>query len=179
MGLDMGLRTRWRAELDSESEDNVSAPRPRPGWVILGDGKRAELAGPGARLGTRLIDGLLLGLASAVAAFFGLYLGLIFPSEAPGLEALSEFILWPIGAVFVTFVLAAFIEGSMVKSRGQTFGKMAVGIKVVRADNGQCPGWGASIKRWVVPWLVPLLFLLVAFPIALLTIVVYFLDVWG
>jgi len=157
-----------------ELSDDDLTPRVRPGWVVLGNGQRAELASAAARLGARMIDVLLIGLGSAVGAIVGLYLGTIFPSDAPGLQAVGEFFLWVFAAIFFVFVMAAAVEVSMIKARGQTFGKIAVGIKVVRAADGQNPGWGDSAKRWAVPWFIPLLFLLVAFPVVLVTIVVYF-----
>ena len=39
----------------------------------------------------------------------------------------------------------------MIALKGQTLGKMATSIKVVRADNGLVPGWGKSIGRWIIP----------------------------
>lgn len=161
-------------QLDPESAEGVSPAPARPGWVVLGNGQRAELAGPGARLGARTIDLLLAGVASAVGGIVGLLLGSVATRDATGLEALSEFFLWGFAGIFFVFVVAAMVEVSMVRARGQTFGKMAVGIKVVRTADGQNPSWRDSAKRWAVPWLIPLLFLLVAFPVALVTLVVYF-----
>ena len=42
-------------------------------------------------------------------------------------------------------------EPSFVAVRGQTLGKMAAGVKVVRLEDGNVPGWGASLGRWVLP----------------------------
>src|SRR5690349_5342268 len=58
-------------------------------------------------------------------AIFG-YLGLIF--------------LWSIG-----------YELTFTALKGATFGKMAMGIKVVREQDGAIPGWGPAALRWVIP----------------------------
>ena len=42
-------------------------------------------------------------------------------------------------------------EVTMIALKGQTLGKMATSIKVIRADNGLVPGWGKSIGRWTIP----------------------------
>jgi uncharacterized RDD family membrane protein YckC len=39
----------------------------------------------------------------------------------------------------------------MIAVRGATLGKMAAGVRVIRADNGQVPGWGSSFVRWIIP----------------------------
>ena len=39
---------------------------------------------------------------------------------------------------------------TMIAVRGQTVGKMLTGVRVIRADNGDVPGWGKSIGRWLV-----------------------------
>ena len=42
----------------------------------------------------------------------------------------------------------------------------AMGVKVVRADNGQVPGWGSSFIRWIIPTVA-------GFVCSLLTLLVY------
>lgn len=70
-------------------------------------------------------------------------------------------------AHLITLVLgAAYVlyEVGLVATRGQTVGKMAMRIQVVRADGGIAPpGWRLSIRRYIVfygpallAWLVPL-----------------------
>ena len=67
-----------------------------------------------------------------------------------------------VGVIFglaVGFVVVTLMyEMTMIAVRGQTVGKMTTGIKVIRADDGDVPGWGKSIGRWLVlvlPGLVP------------------------
>ena len=49
------------------------------------------------------------------------------------------------------FVLAVAYETSLVAWRGQTLGKMALGIKVARLDNGRPPLWWQAAIRICLP----------------------------
>jgi uncharacterized RDD family membrane protein YckC len=59
------------------------------------------------------------------------------------------------GAMFMTILTMAIIaityEVTLVALKGQTVGKMVVGIRVARADNGGLPGWGPAAIRWALP----------------------------
>ena len=98
---------------------------PAAGFAALGTGETAELATPGLRLGARLID-IVIGIV------IGFIVGLVDPILLPLLA----------GAAYEIFFVAL---------KGQTPGKMAVSIKVVRADNGDLPGFGPAAGRWVIP----------------------------
>ena len=58
------------------------------------------------------------------------------------------------GYLIIVFAYYALLEGYL----GQTAGKMLLGIKVVREDNGEVPGLGAAAIRTllrivdVLPW---------------------------
>lgn len=86
-----------------------------------------ELAGMGQRLAARLLDWVLVGLG-------GLILLMLFT---------PLLLLW--------MVMAILYEPWMTAVTGQTLGKQALKIKVIRADDGLVPGWGKSIGRWVIP----------------------------
>ena len=132
--------------------DQISPPQAgTTGWVTLGNGQRSELAGLGGRLLARCVDfGFLILVASVLTV-----LGLAGSDRATSLEGsftvmLSMFLLAGIVALLYEVVLVAL--------RGQTLGKMLMGIKVARADNGELPGWGRSVGRWVflyVPGMIP------------------------
>ena len=98
---------------------------PPAGFAALGTGETVELATPGLRFGARLIDIVIGGILSVVVA-------------------LVEPFLLPI-------LVGAAYETCFVALKGQTPGKTAVSIKVVRADNGDLPGWGPAAGRWVIP----------------------------
>lgn len=139
---------------------------------MLGSGKRVNLAGPGKRLGARIIDSLPLFLLAGVFSAdlliktldfidssrrFGIYID-------DSLPVAFDIFYEPFKGAFITaFVFWELVWGpievAMIANRGQTPGKMLVKVKVVRVDSGGLPGVGKSIGRWVV---------LTTFPVAYL-----------
>ena len=61
--------------------------------------------------------------------------------------------------MFITPMVLVFLyELALVALCGQTVGKMMTGVRVVRFDDGQLPGWGRSARRWLAlygPMLIP------------------------
>ena len=56
------------------------------------------------------------------------------------------------GAVFGVLIIAGLLyEWLMTGLLGATLGKMAVGIRVAKADTGQKPGLGSAFIRWIIP----------------------------
>jgi uncharacterized RDD family membrane protein YckC len=96
-------------------------------------------AGVGIRFGARLVDGLVFIVPFAIVAF------LLLPSmlrttggKAPIFN--GAFLLGTLG-------FSLFYEVLMLRYWGATLGKMACGLKVVRAD-GSSLGWGISFGRY-------------------------------
>ena len=138
--------TARQAASDPRNPDSGAQPvagsAPVTGWVTLGTGKQLELADPVARLVARVIDWLLFwAIAFVVILFLAIRRGS--PSS--------------VGTIIVLFLMVAFVgllyEPILIALRGQTVGKMAMKIRVARADNGSLPGWGKSIGRWAIPGL--------------------------
>lgn len=119
------------------------------------------MAGFGARLGARLLDSFLYALTVAplgIAAFllfrwsfddcytvrdqFGSS-DLQCPPGAPEAAPLVAGIVCAVLAFFLYFFL--YVRG--VAKTGQTWGRRALGIKVVDAATGAPPGWGKAIGR--------------------------------
>ena len=98
---------------------------PAAGFAALGTGETVKLATPGSRLGARIIDIIIYLVIGFIA-------GLIEPYVVP-------------------IVLGAAYEIFFVTLKGQTPGKMATSIKIVRADNGGLPTWGVAAGRWLIP----------------------------
>ena len=93
-----------------------------------------ELATAGGRLGARIIDIVIGSVIGLIASFIVPYVG---------------------------FILAfAAYEIIFVALKGQTPGKMATHIKIVRADNGALPEWPASTGRWAIPGVGYIVFLI-------------------
>ena len=105
-----------------------------------------ELAEPVARLRAKAIDaviivgvivvGIILVLLSLVADEWGVGIGIV-----EGV-LLSSVMFGLVGLLYDPVLIAI---------RGQTIGKMATRIRVVRADNGELPSWGRSFGRWALP----------------------------
>jgi len=100
------------------------------------------------RFGARFIDGIVLGVPLLIFA------ALVIPNLIRTQGAVSSPALAGIAAFSITFFLCYFVvlicyEVLFLRYRGATPGKMACGLKVVRAD-GSSLGWGACIGRFVM-----------------------------
>ncbi|WP_327409098.1 RDD family protein [Streptomyces sp. NBC_01281] len=134
-------------------------PQGQPGYGYpAGPGPR--VASMGRRFGARAIDG---------AAFFVIYVVLGFAGVAGSVGAAKDCdpnavdyqtcmdnagsdIAAKFGAVIgILAVVGLLYEWLMTGLVGGTLGKLAVGIRVVKADTGQKPGLGASFIRWIIP----------------------------
>lgn len=102
-----------------------------------------ELATVGRRFGAQWVDGLLVGLVFLPFYIF-LFMGAGGAAAPPDL-GLGLTALLTIGGAAAVFLY----EGLMLSSRGQTLGKMAVGIKVVTPE-GQDIGAGQAWSRALV-----------------------------
>ena len=129
-----------------------------PGYPGSNIPSNVRFASMGLRLGARLLDWLIMLLFLAVVGGGGAAL----IGAAGGFDNLDStsssntsddlFGAAVLGFFGLTFLLTAAYEVVFIALRGATLGKQIVGIKVVREENGQVPGWGASIVRWVVPF---------------------------
>ena len=108
--------------------------RANPLDAIAGPVTQAPYADFGSRVGAFLIDGVII---------FAIFLALIavgIVSRAGGAFVFVGF--FAVGGV----VYKPLMEGS----RGQTLGKMAVNIKVVRAIDAGPIGYGEAFLRWLI-----------------------------
>jgi uncharacterized RDD family membrane protein YckC len=131
-----------------------------------------EVSSLGLRFFARLIDVLLVFTVAITLLFAGLLS--IYSHTVCGASGCHREITGdPLQAIYLTVViigvLAFLYEFLMIALRGQTLGKMAMGIKVVRLDNGQVPGFGRAFPRQVLPGLAGL----VPFCGGLLVLLVY------
>jgi len=97
------------------------------------------------RFGARMIDGLVLGVP-LVIMFALLIPNLLRTQGDPSNPALAAFAALGLSIFLGYFLVLICYEVLMLKYRGATLGKMACGLKVVRAD-GSSLGWGVSFGR--------------------------------
>ncbi|MCY3577307.1 MAG: RDD family protein [bacterium] len=136
--------------------------------AYLGDGRTVTLASPGARLGAWLIDGLAIALFS-LPFIVPLIYSVDFSEDSEDLvlswgDFFSTFTgpLWPSssGEWFIFFALLLVTSVYWVTftaTKGQTLGKMAAGIQVVRVEDCRIPGFKRAIRRWAIPGLLGLI----------------------
>jgi len=104
------------------------------------------------------IDGILLQVINLVLTF--LFMGTIFASRYSQSGATGAFILMTV----LQYAIIISYETIMVGRYGATLGKMAVGVRVVRADGGRV-GYGRAFGRYFAK-IVSYIILLIGFIIA-------------
>lgn len=105
------------------------------GWATLGTGEPVRLATRGARLAARVIDTVILAVVLLVVV-----------AIARDRWIQSDLLHW-----LVIIIFSVPYEVAFTALTGQTLGKLALRIAVIRLDNGEPPGWRRSIQRWVLP----------------------------
>jgi uncharacterized RDD family membrane protein YckC len=106
-----------------------------------------ELATIGRRFGAQWVDGLVF-LAVFLPVYVFLFLGASAAAEGAPDLGLGPTVLLTIAGAALIFLY----EGLMLSSRGQTLGKMAVGIKVVTPEGqeiGAGQAWARALVRQV------------------------------
>ena len=139
----------WSSQPPPPPSQPSQHPQDATGWATIGTGESVQLASAGARLGARILDWVIMAIVYVILLVIGIGAAVGASSDSDEVSGLS------IGALAATVLLIAVVgilyEVTLIALRGQTLGKMATSIKVVRADNGLVPGWGKSIGRWIIP----------------------------
>lgn len=136
------------------------APTAMTGNVTLGTGQVHVLASPGARLGARIIDGIIMFFAITLIGLVGFGGTATLVGDANSSAEVGAALTGFFGTLILMAVVGIVYEVSLIALKGQTVGKMATNVKIIRADNGDVPGWGKSIGRWFLPsvlWMIPFL----------------------
>ncbi|MER6531616.1 RDD family protein [Streptomyces sp. NPDC001508] len=130
----------------------------QPGYPGGGAGPR--VASMGRRFGARVIDSVILSIIYFVFAAIGVAGSLSSAKDcdpnaadynscinSAGSDFAASF-----GAVVGVLAIAGLLyEWLMTGLVGATLGKLAVGLRVVKADTGQKPGLGSAFIRWIIP----------------------------
>lgn len=119
------------------------------GWAELGNGDVVELASPGARVGARILDAIVIVIAMVVV----LALGSASAAGGSGEAAAAGFF----AAILIAVAFGLLYEVVQIALWGQTLGKRMTSVKVVHAVHGGTPGWGKSTGRWAIPGLLGLI----------------------
>jgi uncharacterized RDD family membrane protein YckC len=123
----------------------VPAPPSAPGAL--------ELAGWWSRVWAALLDGLIIGVGGLLLmALFGAVFSVgFFASDEAGVISVIVGLMLAFGAFAIVSLLYAPLM--MARTNGQTLGRMALGIRVVRANGHPMTfGW-AMLREVAVKWL--------------------------
>ena len=134
-----------------------AAYMPPPAAMAMGGGRR--YAGFWIRFLAIFIDGIILGVVSAIIRIPLVMIGLGGAAATSRLEnpedvaAIIPMMMGLIGVSFIIqFALGILYQVYFLTSRGATPGKMALGLKVIRADGGPITS-GLAIGRFFAQWL--------------------------
>ncbi|MGD6743770.1 RDD family protein [Streptomyces sp. BH106] len=131
-----------------------------------GPGGYFPQSGPGApasmgrRFGGRLIDGVLIGIINGILSFVGIVGSMSSVKDCDPYasdysscvnDASSSILASTFAVVGVLYLIMFLYEWLMIATVGATLGKMAVGIRVVNAENGGKPGFGSALVRILIP----------------------------
>lgn len=156
----------WDSQPPPPPEPPDQAPKPGSGMAMLGTGKMVELARPLTRLVARIIDGAIFFVLSLIPLLVGL-------------QDFDDLADEPLGVSLALTAIGLVYEVSLVATRGQTIGKMAMKIKIIRAGDGLLPGWDMSTVRWLVPAIPSLIGLVPPLGlVGLLSLLVYVSLTW-
>ena len=101
------------------------------------------------RVGARFLDELIVGIPLIVVLVSIVSQAGADGGAGTGLSPEDADRLYTAG--LLTLAISALYEISLTALRGQTLGKMALGIKVVPAEGAGSVGWGWSSLRWLIP----------------------------
>ncbi|MEV6267734.1 RDD family protein [Kribbella sp. NPDC051936] len=111
-----------------------------------------KVATIGSRALARIIDSVIL--YAIVGILYAIFFASATAATSDGEFSDSEGAGF-LGAFFAVIGLSVLItvlyELLLTAFKGQTVGKMIMGIKVVRSSDGQVPGFGPAFMRWLLP----------------------------
>ncbi|WP_410789391.1 RDD family protein [Kribbella sp. C-35] len=111
-----------------------------------------KVATIGSRALARIIDSVIL--YAIVGILYAIFIGGASAATSDGTLSEGESAGF-LGAFFAVIGLSVLItvlyELLLTAFKGQTVGKMVMGIKVVRSSDGQVPGFGPAFMRWLLP----------------------------
>jgi uncharacterized RDD family membrane protein YckC len=137
------------------------------GYLNLHQYGAVQVATMGQRFLARLIDGAIVGAVYVIALLIGI--GGAFSASSsiddcgsymdPGYQSCIQDAQDQSAGFLVTFMVMMAVIGGflllyewlMIGLKGATFGKMAMGLRVVKERDGSLPGLGAGFIRYIIP----------------------------
>ena len=119
---------------------------PQPS-VPMGVGDRPVLSGWWRRVGAQLIDGAIIFVGALIILGILGALGLSVDSNGGAVALIVAALLAVLAITVVAFLYAPIL---MSRTNGQTLGRMALGIRVIRADGGPMTFWFAMLREVIV-----------------------------
>ena len=127
----------------------VSAAPPTSSAAVVSAAAEKEFAGFGARFLASMVDGMIVGAIYFVLMIPVLIVGVM--TAAGGGRQNSGAVISGLGLVFQLIDWAATVGYYIYfTAKGQTLGKKALKIRVVRVENGDAPGYTKAFLREVV-----------------------------
>src|SRR5581483_11011306 len=127
-------KVKWyQREIPLVPQQSSAPVAPRPTIVLAARPDLAPLAGRGERLGAAIIDGVLYLVVFAAAVVVAAALGYDFETTPVRIG---------LGAVVVPLALVQMV---LLSLRGQTLGKMTMGVRIVDQDDGRNPGFVRAV----------------------------------
>jgi uncharacterized RDD family membrane protein YckC len=118
-----------------------------------------KVATIGQRFLARLIDGAIYFVVAII--MFAIGIGSLAASSHKTCDPNSGFCVTTTSSagvggfllsMAILFAFAFLYEWLFIAYKGQTLGKMAMGVKVLRQEDGQIPGFGKAFIREIIPW---------------------------
>lgn len=117
-----------------------------------------------------LIDGLVLAIAAgvivAIFVAFAILTGVEHDSEEPSPEIIFGTVLMILALIVINWLYEALMTSS---PRGATLGKMAIGVRIVRADGAQLSFGRATARHFLKVMITPLVPLAIGYLMAAFT----------
>jgi uncharacterized RDD family membrane protein YckC len=110
-------------------------------------GGRPVLSGWWRRVGAQLIDGTIIFVGALIILGILGALGLSVDSNGGAVALIVAALIAVFAITVVAFLYAPIL---MSRTNGQTLGRMALGIRVIRADGGPMTFWFAMLREVVV-----------------------------
>ena len=125
-------------------------PQPVSPPVVQSNTTSVVYATFGQRLGASLLDGLIVGVVGTIISFvLNLVMAIVFGVTGGSSNSTAA------AGIGITMILLGLIVCVLeigyfvyfIGAKGQTLGKMALKIKVIKKDTGQVPGFGSALLR--------------------------------